>query len=204
MDQNVLAYREVDGIPARDCLGCRGFGSDAPNDRSAHDPACALAPLQCARWQLALTTELAEPAIMELLPVLDASRQVVDFEWSVANHMAAHLLTGRDDDLTGRRLRDVVEDHPDARTLFDAYRNVAAHLMDSAVVVQRSGGRVRHVLVHRVSATDEGLAIVLSSPSAMSRQTLCAQALKALEADVALVKGKIQVDVVAGQPRLPR
>jgi len=152
---------------------------------SPRESQCSLELLRHARWQLAVTSELAEPGLMELVPIHDSRRQVIDFEWTAATRMASHLLTGLEDDLTGRRLLDVMADHADAPMVFDAYRNVAAHCMASVVVVQRSGAGMVSAAVHRVHASREGIAVVLYSPSAVSREAACERALRALEAEVA-------------------
>jgi len=143
MHTHVLALREVESalqaaiLAAADSQGSRhveGFSNPSP-PRSQ----CSLGPLRRARWQLAVASELAQPGFMELAPVRDSKQQVTDFEWTSATHMASRLVTGLGDELTGRRLLDVMANHADARTVFDAYRNVAARCMASAVVVQRSG-----------------------------------------------------------------
>jgi hypothetical protein len=42
-------------------------------------------PLQRARWQLALLSELAQTGFMQLAPVLDENRDVLDFRWLEAS-----------------------------------------------------------------------------------------------------------------------
>lgn len=95
---------------------------------------------------------------------------------------------------------DVLVDHAEARMVFDAYRNVAAHYMASATVVQRSGAGMDSAVVHRVHASAEGVAVVLSSPCATSREAACKRALRALEAEVAQ---RHQIESLPGIPHSP-
>ena len=182
MQSPVLALREAkSSLHAALLTAVESTIGTAPLRKSR----CSLEMLQRARWQLAVTSELAQPGLMELVPIHDSRRQVIDFEWTGATRMASHLLTGLEDDLAGRRLLDVMANHADILTVFDAYRNVAAHCMASVVVVQRSGAGMVSAAVHRVHASPEGIAVVLYSPSAVSREAACERALRALEAEVA-------------------
>jgi hypothetical protein len=194
MHTHVLALREVDSalhaaiLVAADGQGSRpveGFSTKPSPPKSP----CSLGPVRRARWQLAIASELAQSGFMELAPVRDSKQQVTDFEWISATPMASRLMTGLGNELTGRRLLDVMANHADARTVFDAYRNVAARCMASAVVVQRSGAGMDSAVVHRVNASAESVAVVLSSPSAMSREAACKHALRALEAESVRQRG---------------
>ena len=49
-------------------------------------------PLQRARWQLAVLSELAQPGFMHLAPVLDESRDVLDFRWLEASPTSTRAL----------------------------------------------------------------------------------------------------------------
>lgn len=141
----------------------------------------SLGPLARARWRLAVMTELAEPGLMELAPVRDSQLRIVDFEWAQATSMAANLLDRLSADLAGRRLLEVMPGYQAGRKLFEAYRQVATDAMDLAVVARSLHGRIDSVVVHQVSCSHVGVAVVLTSPSANARKSAAERAVQAME-----------------------
>ena len=65
-------------------------------------------PLQRARWQLAVLSELAQPGFMHLAPALDERRDVLGFRWLEASPTPTRALGCVGRDLVGRSLKQVL------------------------------------------------------------------------------------------------
>jgi hypothetical protein len=159
-----------------------GVPSFASSDSLTADiPRYSLGPLVRARWKLATRTELAEPGLMELVPIRDTQERIVDFEWTEATWMAANLLDRLGEDLAGRRLLEVMPGYQAGRRLFEAYRKVATEAIDVAVIARSLHAKTDSVVVHHVRSSPTGVTVVLTSPSAVARMHAAERALGAME-----------------------
>lgn len=122
-----------------------------------------------AQWQLAVLTERAEPAFMQLASIRDARLNIVDFEWSSATAVVAAMLDRADVDLVGKRLRDVLLDHPEGQAVFEVYRQVATDWSSLTVMTARLDAEADLLVIHTVAACRAGLLVSLTNPSAIRR-----------------------------------
>lgn len=122
-----------------------------------------------AQWQLAVLTERAEPAFMQLASIRDARLNIVDFEWSSATAVVAAMLDRADVDLVGKRLRDVLLDHPEGQAVFEVYRQVATDWSGLTVMTARLDAEADLLVIHTVAACRAGLLVSLTNPSAIRR-----------------------------------
>ena len=122
-------------------------------------------PLQRARWQLAVLSELARPGFMHLAPVLDESRDVLDFRWLEASPTSTQALGCSAKDLVGRSLKQVLAECGIRLSLMAACR--------SAFLEQCS--RVEHVegkdgmALHQISPSRWELTIKVTNQAAVER-----------------------------------
>ena len=65
-------------------------------------------PLQRARWQFAVLSELAQAGFMHLAPVFDESRDVLDFRWLEASPTSTRALGCAGKDLVGQSFKQVL------------------------------------------------------------------------------------------------
>ena len=122
-----------------------------------------------AQWRLAVLTELAEPAFMQLASIRDARLNIIDFEWSSATALVAVMLDRAGVDLAGKRLRDVLLAHPEGAAVFEAYRQVATDWSGLTVVTARLDTDADLPVIHTVAACRAGLLVSLTNPSAIRR-----------------------------------
>jgi len=173
---------ELEFMPTVESNGISASGKAPVHARRQASPhlACALNPLQCAKWQYALATELAEPGLMNLVPLRDTAGCVIDFEWTRATNMAAHLLIGQPIELLGRQFLFTMAGHPDASRLFEVYR---AALTDQVVHTTESRNEIdtdNANVVHTINASDGLISVVLHSPDAIARAEQVRRVLSAM------------------------
>ncbi|MEO8921893.1 MAG: PAS domain-containing protein [Caldimonas sp.] len=118
-----------------------------------------------------MLTELAEPGVMELLPVLAADESVIDFEWIQASPTATLMLGRAGEDLTGRSLRTFFEDSFGER-LFEAYKSAIVSGRSEVAKVQVGDLSV----LHRVHSARDGVSVQMTSSSAVERMAVAYQA----------------------------
>ena len=134
-------------------------------------------PLQRARWQLAVLSELAQPGVMHLAPVLNESRDVVDFRWLEASPTSTRALGCAGKDLVGRSLKQVLAECGVHLSIMAACR--------SAFLEQRS--RVEHVdgrdgiALHQISPSRWELTIKVTTQAAVERVLSAQRVLSQLE-----------------------
>ena len=134
-------------------------------------------PLQRARWQLAVLSELAQPGVMHLAPVLNESRDVVDFRWLEASPTSTRALGCAGKDLVGRSLKQVLAECGVHLSIMAACR--------SAFLEQRS--RVEHVdgrdgiALHQISPSRWELTIKVTNQAAVERVLSAQRVLSQLE-----------------------
>lgn len=117
-----------------------------------------------------MLTELAEPGVMELLPVLAADESVIDFEWIRASPTATLMLGRAGEDLTGRSLRTFFEGSLGER-LFEAYKFAIVSGRSEVAEVQVGDLSV----LHRVHSAHDGVSVHMTSSSAMKRMAVAYQ-----------------------------
>ena len=134
-------------------------------------------PLQRARWQLAVLSELAQPGFMHLAPVLDERRDVLDFRWLEASPTSTRALGCVGRDLVGRSLKQVLAGCGVCPSIMVACR--------SAILGQCS--RVEHVegkdgmALHQISPSRWELSINITSQAAVERVLSAQRVLSQLE-----------------------
>ena len=134
-------------------------------------------PLQRAKWQLAVLSELAKVGSMRLAPVLDESRDVLDFRWLAASPTSTQALGCAGEDLVGRSLKLVLVECGIRPSLMVACR--------SAFLQQCS--RVEHVegkdgmALHHISPSPWELTIKVTNQAAVERVLSAQRVLSQLE-----------------------
>ena len=134
-------------------------------------------PLQRAKWQLAVLSELAQPGFMHLAPVLDESRDVLDFRWLEASPTSTRALGCVGRDLVGRSLKQVLAQCGVCPSIMAACR--------SAFLGQCS--RVEHVegkdgmAMHQISPSRWELSIKVTNQAAVERVLSAQRVLSQLE-----------------------
>ena len=134
-------------------------------------------PLQRAKWRLAVLGELAQPGFMRLAPVLDGSRDVLDFTWLEASPTSTRALGCAGRDLVGRSLKQVLAEYGVRPSMMAACR--------SAFLGQCS--RVEHVegkdgmALHQISPSSWELSIAVTNQAAVERVLSAQRVLSQLE-----------------------
>ena len=134
-------------------------------------------PLQRARWQLAVRSELAQTGSMRLAPVLDESKDVLDFTWLEASLTSTQAFGCVGKDLVGRSLKQVLADCGIRLSILAACR--------SAFLEQCS--RVEHVegkdgmALHQISPSRWELTIKVTNEAAVERVLSAQRVLSQLE-----------------------
>ena len=134
-------------------------------------------PLQRAKWQLAVLSELAQPGFMHLAPVLDERRDVLDFRWLEASPTSTRALGCVGRDLVGRSLKQVLAECGVRPSIMAACR--------SAFLGQCS--RVEHVegkdgmALHQISPSRWELSIKVTNQAAVERVLSAQRVLSQLE-----------------------
>jgi len=134
-------------------------------------------PSQRARWQLAVLSELAQPGFMHLAPVLDESRDVLDFRWLEASPTSTRALGCEGKDLVGRSLKQVLAECGIRLSMMAACR--------SAFLEQCS--RVEHVegkdgmALHQISPSPRELTVKVINQAAVERVLAAQRVLSLLE-----------------------
>ena len=134
-------------------------------------------PLQRAKWQLAVLSELAKPGVMHLEPVLDESTDVLDFRWLEASPTSTRALGCAGKDLVGRSLKQVLAECGIRLSIMAACR--------SAFLEQCS--RVEHVegkdgmALHQIASSRWELTIKVTSQAAVERVLSAQRVLRQLE-----------------------
>ena len=133
--------------------------------------------LQRAKWQLAVLAELAQPGFMHLAPVLDESKDVLDFTCLKASPTSTRVLGFAGEDLVGRMLKQVLVECGIHLSMVAACR--------SAFIDQCS--RVEHVegkdgmMVCQISPSRREMTIKVTSRAAVERVLSAQQVLSQLE-----------------------
>jgi len=134
-------------------------------------------PWQRAKWQLAVLSELAQPGFMRLAPVLDESRDVLDFRWLEASPTSTQAFGCAGIDLLGRSLKQVLAECRIRLSILAACR--------SAFLEQCS--RVEHVegkhgmALHQISPSRWELTIKVTNQGAVERVLSAQRGLSQLE-----------------------
>lgn len=134
-------------------------------------------PLQRARWQLAVLSELAKVGFMHLAPVFDERRDVLDFRWLKASPTSTRALGCKGNDLVGRSLKQVLAECGIRPSMLAACR--------SAFLEQCS--RIEHVegkdgmALHQISASRLELTIKVTNQAAVERVLSAQRVLRQLE-----------------------
>ena len=161
------------------------FGADGTlNDVGATRQPClsiGLSPLQRARWQCAVSAELALPGRMVLQALNDGEGQIRDFRWITANAMASHLLGCAGMDLVGLALRATIAAQGSEPDLFGVYRAALIARRDGVCETPRAVEQARGALIHDIQIADQRLTVMLWDPYAMRRARSCAAALRTLQ-----------------------
>lgn len=137
----------------------------------------SMKPLQSARWQLAVLSELAKAGFMRLTPVLDVSRDVLDFTWLEASPTSTRALGCTGKDLVGLSFKQVLAECGIRLSIMAAYR--------SAFLEQRS--RVEHVegkdgmALHQISPSRWELTVKVTNQAAVERMLSAQRAVSQLE-----------------------
>lgn len=137
-------------------------------------------PLQRARWQLAVLSELAKVGFMHLAPVLDESGDVLDFRWLEASPTSTRALGCAGKDLVGRSLKQVLAECGNRLSIMAACR--------SAFLEQRS--RFEHVegkdeiALYQISPSPGELTIKVTSQAAVERVLSAQRVVRQLESRV--------------------
>jgi PAS domain-containing protein len=138
--------------------------ADAPRSRLGAD-----GPLQRLQCRLLEAQSLARPGFMTLRAVRDGAG-IVDFCWTFVSAAAGRMLGRNAIDLYGKRLLDVLGEHPGREAMFEQYRRV---------VEVGAAGATQQVHPTRVG---DGVAVTLINVSATRRAHALSLAVKAQQA----------------------
>jgi hypothetical protein len=136
----------------------------------------SISPLRRALWRHAVLSELATPGVMVLMPIRRASA-VVDFEWLLANHMAAFMLGRCGVNMVGRRLLEEFPG-PVGRHVFETYSQAA-----SCGTAQSVGCRTEPsspIVHHRAHFAGRSVFVALTNLRAIARRRAAETAIRRL------------------------
>ncbi len=134
-------------------------------------------PLQRARWQFAVLSELAQTGFLHLVPVLDESKDVLDFRLLEASPISTRALGCAGKDLVGLSLKRVLAECGIRLSVLGACR--------SAFLEQCS--RVEHVegkdemALHHIQPSRLELTVKVTSQTAVERVMAAQRVLSQLE-----------------------
>ena len=122
-------------------------------------------PSQRARWQLAVLSELAQPGFMHLAPVLDESRDVLDFRWLEASPTSTRALGCAGKDLVGRSLKQVLAECGMRLSMMAAYRSAFLEQCSRVERVESEDG----MALHQISPSPRELTVKVINQAAVER-----------------------------------
>ena len=122
-------------------------------------------PLQRAKWQLAVLSELAQPGFMHLAPVLDESRDVLDFRWLEASPTLTRALRCAGRDLVGRSLKQVLAEYGVRPSMMVACLSAFLGQCSRGEHVEGKNG----MALHQISPSSWELSIKVTNQAAVER-----------------------------------
>ena len=134
-------------------------------------------PLQRARWQLAVLSELAQPGVMHLAPVLNESRDVVDFRWLEASPTPTRALGCAGKDVVGRSLKQVLTEGGIRLSIMAACRSAFREQRSRVENVEGKDG----MALHQISPSRWDLTIKVTNQPAVERVLSAQRVLSQLE-----------------------
>lgn len=133
--------------------------------------------MQRAKWQLAVLGELAQPGFMRLAPVLDGSRDVLDFTWLEASPTSTRALGCGGKDLVGRSLKQVLAECGICLSLMAACRSAFLEQCSRVEYVEGKDG----MALHQISPSRWELTIKVINQAAVERVLSAQRVLSQLE-----------------------
>lgn len=140
--------------------------------------------LQQLEWRLIAAQSLVRPGFMTLRAVRatrDAER-ILDFAWTFASAAAGRMLGRNAIDLYGKRLLDVLTDHPGRDAMFEQYRCVVEVGSAGATKQVHPAHGAHDSIRHGAVRVGDGVAVTLINVSAVRRAHALALAVKAQQA----------------------
>lgn len=137
--------------------------------------------LQRLQYRLLEAQSLARPGFMTLLAVRDGTR-IVDFCWTFVSAAAGRMLGRNAIDLYGKRLLDVLGEHPGREAMFEQYRRVVDVGAAGATQQVHPAHGVRDSIRHGAVRVGDGVAVTLINVSATRRAHALSLAVKAQQA----------------------
>jgi len=134
-------------------------------------------PSQRARWQLAVLSELAQAGFMRLSPVLDGSRDVVDFRWLEASPTSTQAIGCAGKDLVGRSLKQVLAESGIRLSMMAACRSAFLEQCSRVELVEGKDG----MALHQISPSLWELTIKVTNQAAVERVLSAQRLLSQLE-----------------------
>ena len=150
--------------------------ADAPRSRLGAD-----GPLQRLQCRLLEAQSLARPGFMTLRAVRDGTR-IVDFCWTFVSAAAGRMLGRNAIDLYGKRLLDVLGEHPGREAMFEQYRRVVDVGAAGATQQVHPAHGVRDNIRHGAVRVGDGVAVTLINVGAARRAHALSLAVKAQQA----------------------
>ena len=134
-------------------------------------------PLQRARWQLSVLSELAQPGFMRLAPVLEESTDVLDFRWLEASPTSTRALQCAGKDLVGRSLKQVLAECGMRLSIMAAYRSAFLEQCSRVECVEGKDG----MALHQISPSPWELTVTVTHQAAVERVLAAQRVVSLLE-----------------------
>ena len=134
-------------------------------------------PLQRAKWQLAVLSELAQPVFMLLAPVRDERRDVLDFRWLEAMPTSTLALGCAGRDLVGRSLKQVLAECVVRPSMMSTCRSAFLAQCSRVEYVEGKDG----MALHQISPSRWELSIKVTNQAAVERVLSAQRVLSQLE-----------------------